>query len=209
MENMKEGIDANSVALNSNGSALKENAIYMDSASAKINEFKESLKEIWINTIDSSAIKGVVSGGTAILNIFNQLITTFGTFPTVIGTVVAGLTLFNAKFREMQTAYQPTFLSSIVAQLNTYGNSLKSLTESIKLKIAEQRKEIVANQMSGDSIEGMKANLISLNGQLVVTTAKLALVRIGAAALSAAFSMGLSLAISGIMTAIDNFIHIM
>ena len=73
MENMKEGIDANSVALDSNGSALKENAIYMDSASAKINEFKESLKEVWINTIDSSAIKGVVEGGTAILNIFNKI----------------------------------------------------------------------------------------------------------------------------------------
>lgn len=207
MKNMKEGIDANSVALDSNGSALKENAIYMDSASAKINEFKESLKEIWINTIDSSAIKGVVEGGTAILNIFNKMTTTFGTFPTVIGTVVAGLTLFNAKFREMQTAYQPTFLSRMVAQLNVYGNTQKAVIESIRLKIAEQKKEIVANQMSGKSIAGMKANLMSLNGQLVATTAKLAMARVGAMLLSTAFSMLVSGAISLAITAVDNFIH--
>ncbi len=207
MKNMKEGIDANSVALDSNGSALKENAIYMDSASAKINEFKESLKEIWINTIDSSAIKGVVEGGTAILNIFNKMTTTFGAFPTVIGTVVAGLTLFNAKFREMQTAYQPSILSRMVAQLNVYGNTQKAVIESIRLKIAEQKKEIVANQMTGKSIEGMKTNLMSLNGQLIATTAKLAMARVGAMLLSTAFSMLVSGAISLAITAVDNFIH--
>lgn len=207
MENMKEGIDANSVALDSNGSALKENAIYMDSASAKINEFKESLKEIWINTIDSSAIKGVVEGGTAILNIFNKMTTTFGAFPTVIGTVVAGLTLFNAKFREMQTAYQPTFISKWVAQLNDYGNAQKVGIDVLKRKIATQRNEIVANQMSGKSITGMKANLMSLNGQLVATTAKLAMARVGAMLLSTAFSMLVSAGISLAITAFDNFIH--
>ena len=207
MKNMQEGIDATSTALNSNGSALKENAIYMDSASAKINEFKESLKEIWINTIDSSAIKGVDEGGTAILNIFNKMTTTFGAFPTVIGTVVAGLTLFNAKFREMQTAYQPSILSRMVAQLNVYGNTQKAVIESIRFKIAEQKKEIVANQMLGKSIAGMKTNLMSLNGQLIATTAKLAMARVGAMLLSTAFSMLVSGAISLAITAVDNFIH--
>ena len=199
MKNMQEGIDATSTALNSNGSALKENAIYMDSASAKINEFKESLKEVWINTIDSSTIKGVVESGTAILNVFNKMTTTFGAFPTVISTVVAGLSLFNSKARESMGMFTNALpvVGKFSIKLQTLGEQYKKSASDIQTQITKLKVQQASMNATGGSVDGFNSKLSTLSKQLLMTNVKLAATKLATMTLQSVLSFGLSFAISG------------
>ena len=62
MENMTEGVEAYNTALNSSGSAMKENAIYMDGIEAKTNRLNENISMFWSRIISSNMIKGAVDG---------------------------------------------------------------------------------------------------------------------------------------------------
>lgn len=94
MNNMTEGVNAYNTALNSTGSAEREQAVYMDSIQGKANAFKESLTGLWINLIDSNAIKSFIDGGTAIINTLDKIMDTFGALPTVMSLAFASFSAF-------------------------------------------------------------------------------------------------------------------
>lgn len=94
MANMTEGVNAYNTALNATGSAEREQAIYMDSIQGKANAFKESLTGLWINLIDSNAIKSFIDGGTAIINTLDKIMDTFGALPTVMSLAFASFSAF-------------------------------------------------------------------------------------------------------------------
>jgi TP901 family phage tail tape measure protein len=71
--NSKTLINANTTALNSEGSAMKENAIYMDSIAAKTELFSKAAQDMWINAINSQTIKDVIDFGTGLLKVVDSL----------------------------------------------------------------------------------------------------------------------------------------
>lgn len=58
---------------NSEGSALQENATYLDSIQGKVDQLTASLQEMWNNSINSEAIKGLVDFGTGLTNLIDQV----------------------------------------------------------------------------------------------------------------------------------------
>jgi hypothetical protein len=72
-------------ALQAEGSALKENAAYLDSIQGRIDLFTNSLQTMWMNAMDSDFIKFIVDIGTEVIKLVDAL----GLIPTAIGAFSA------------------------------------------------------------------------------------------------------------------------
>lgn len=90
MNNYQMAVDASTTALNSQGSATRENAIHMQTAEAKLGTLKATLQETAFKLINSDSVKGAIDGITL-------LVDTFGNLPTVIGLATTSLMLFKGK----------------------------------------------------------------------------------------------------------------
>ena len=87
MNNYQLATDATTKAINSQGSATKENQIYMQSAEARLNQLKATWQSIALNTFDSSGMR-------TMLSLANDLSKSFANIPTVIMSIVTAITLW-------------------------------------------------------------------------------------------------------------------
>jgi hypothetical protein len=91
-------LDATEKALGSTGSALKENARYLDSIQGKVSQFTSELEKFWTEGISSDSVKRLVEFGTQVLKLINDL----GGMPTVLTAITgAFITLNGHKVPEM------------------------------------------------------------------------------------------------------------
>ena len=74
-------------AKNSAGSAQKEFDSWSQSIEAHINTFKASFESLSQTILDSNLIKFVVDFGTTTLNVLDNIISKFGTLPTLLGSI--------------------------------------------------------------------------------------------------------------------------
>lgn len=199
MQNAEKLDDVYSKLQNSAGSAEAEQARYMDSIGGKVNALSESFKKLWIDSINTESVKSLVDTGTSLINVFDGAINTFGAFPTVMATVVAGLTIFNTKFRESTSIFANCipFVSNFTNSMNGMGENLSASITKYKKAIVEVKAFGVASQQAGVSTNGLGIGLAGLYGKLALTTAGLVATKIATIALQTAMSMGISLAISG------------
>lgn len=184
---------------NSAGSAEEEQARYMDSISGKLNAFSESVKKIWIDSINTDTVKNIIDMGTTFVNIFDGVINTVGVLPTTITAVTGALTIFNEKFRESTTIFM-----NAIPLLNNMFNGLNSMTLNLQASSTQLKSQIVtlktyaqSYQQAGMSTKAMGTNLAMLQAKLAVTTVGLIATKVATIALQTAFSMGLSFAITG------------
>ena len=99
MTNWADGAEAVETALNSEGSALQENARCMDSIQGRLSQLSATFQELSSNVINSDLFKSLVSGAQTLLSVINQLISTFGTLTTIIAG--AGIAAFIKNFAQM------------------------------------------------------------------------------------------------------------
>lgn len=111
--NMTEGINAYNTAMNSMGSSAREQEIYMNSIEGKINAFKESVKKLWVDSISSESVKGLVSAGTSLVNMLGTLINTFGATGTALGILSVSLMLFKGQAIMGAIAGISSFIASL------------------------------------------------------------------------------------------------
>ena len=95
MENWENVKKATESAMDSTGSATKENQKYLDSIQGKLSTLQSTFQSLSNTVINSDLIKFVVDGGTNILNILDKIIDKVGTLPTILGGVVAVLSAKN------------------------------------------------------------------------------------------------------------------
>lgn len=81
--NMGDLTSAYETAMNAEGSALRENATYMDSIQGRIDQFNNAVQTMWMNFIDSDVIKFIVNVGTALVKLVDK-----------IGVLQSALTVF-------------------------------------------------------------------------------------------------------------------
>lgn len=86
-------------AENSAGSAARENEKYMESIAGRIGQLKATFQELSSTLVNSDLFKSLVSGAQTLLSVINQLISTFGTFITIIAG--AGIAAFIKNFAQM------------------------------------------------------------------------------------------------------------
>ncbi len=82
---------------NSAGSAEAEMDTIRQSAAYALNELKETFTSLAQNSVGRGELKALINTGTALLELLNGLVKTFGGLPVVIGAASAAITVFKKK----------------------------------------------------------------------------------------------------------------
>lgn len=91
MSNFNTAVDANRTALNSSGSAAKENARYMESLESQITSVKATFQDFANNVISKDLISAALQATNAFLNFANNGLGTSITKATLFSGVALGL----------------------------------------------------------------------------------------------------------------------
>lgn len=94
LQNMSTAVNMVETAENAAGSARGENEKYLDSLQGRLDVLTSSIQAFSAITLDSGFLKGIVSGATEAIDIFSALIENVGVFPTLLGAVGAGFSVF-------------------------------------------------------------------------------------------------------------------
>ena len=89
LQNFQHAIDATNTALESAGSAAKENAAYMESLEAKENALKAEFEDFANRVLSKDVVKGFLEAGTSMLDFANNDV---GAVITRIGLLTTGMT---------------------------------------------------------------------------------------------------------------------
>ncbi|OMD10718.1 phage tail tape measure protein [Paenibacillus odorifer] len=93
--NFADAQNSLTTALNSTGSAARENATYIDSIAGRVALFKNAVEEFWTKSIDSSVIKRIIDLGTELIgvmgNLGNVVVATTGLFILFKGKAILGM----------------------------------------------------------------------------------------------------------------------
>lgn len=103
MQNFEHATDATTTALNSSGSAIKENAAYMESLEAKTTAVKATFQDLANNVIDDELVGAVLdltNGALSMLN--NELGATVIQVGLVSGTMFGALTILKQFLERLQ-----------------------------------------------------------------------------------------------------------
>ena len=130
LSNVEELNRAYELAGNSAGSATKEFEKYKDSIQYSIDQLKESFNGLYQELVNSSFVKGFTDGMTGAVKGITALIDKLGLFPTVITTVVVGMTLFNAKFKQSTER-----MYRYIPSLNNFFNTMSGIGDKLKAQI--------------------------------------------------------------------------
>lgn len=93
MQNYSKAQEYMQIATNSSGESLKKYEAYTDSAAGKLEGFANSFQSLSTTALDSDIFKGLVDGGTVLLNLLTSIIDVGNGLPAVLGTI-AGVKLF-------------------------------------------------------------------------------------------------------------------
>lgn len=208
MQNAKQLENAYDTLKDSAGSAEKENQAYIDSLSGKINALKASIDKISMQMMNSDFLKGFIGNLTTGVNAVSGFIDTFGAMPTTVTAVVGAMTIFNKSFRENAQILTSSIPLTNIWQSNLLKTetSLKSQITSIKANITQLKSYSLQYSEAGLSTKGFGKNLLSLNGQLALTTAGMMATKVAIIALNTAMSMALTMGISAIISGLGSLI---
>lgn len=203
-------LDALRTSLNSVGYSLEENEKHLKTAKAAQAQFNAELlklkTEFWDNG-GEDFFRGLLSFGTDLVKGIQTLTKEFGTLPTVIGTVTLGFSALNKstqastllkgadsikQIRELFTDTKNRVLEVSKFQDN-YNNIIKNSSDEFQA----YSKTVKVGQQS---VLGYSKYLGKATVETVLLTAKTIL-------LQTAISFGLSLAITGIVSLLDNMIN--
>lgn len=160
-------------ALNSSGSAIKENEIYMQSWEAKIKQLGATITGFWNNFVNTDAIKGFIdflrNAISALDILINNPISSFISKTAIMTTAVYGLSkAFTALIVKIQTANialkaSPIFwIAGILSAIQLAVGIFDRLNVS-----AEEQKEKIAEVQT--EYEKTKAELEEVNRELQTT----------------------------------------
>lgn len=190
---------------NTTDSVNKEFDRYLDSTQAKVSQLKENMGGLYSQFINSNMTKGTVDGLNSFVTSITSVISKIGALPTIIATVVGSLTIFNSKFREMSTAYQPTKITEFIGKLNGLSSVYKSQIVSINENIIAQKTQIATQNQTGLAFVTSRVKLLGYQTQLGVATVAENACAIGAKALGVAFNMALGVGVGFVIQGLMEF----
>lgn len=190
---------------NATGSVDSEFNRYLDSTQAKLSQLKENLGGLYSQFVNSDMTKGTVDGLNVLVTSLTTVISKLGAIPITIATVVGSLTIFNSKFREMSTAYQPTKITEFIGKLNGLSGVYKSQIVTINENITAQKTQIATQNQTGLAFVTSRAKLLGYQTQLGIATVAENACAIGAKALGVAFNMALGVGVGFVIQGLMEF----
>lgn len=187
------------------GSVDKEFSRYLDSTDAKMKQLKENMGGLYSQFINSDMTKGTVDGLNLFVTSITNVISKVGALPTTIATAVASLTIFNSKFREMSTSYQPAILTDFIGKLGGLSTVYKDKAKATQEDIVKQKEHIMTQNETGMALVSSKVKLVQYQTQLGYATIAQNACAIGAKALGVAFNMALGAGIGLVIQGLADF----
>ncbi|OMD75291.1 phage tail tape measure protein [Paenibacillus odorifer] len=102
MSNWETGLEATEEAMHSQGSAVGENAKYMESLEAKTNIMKASWQELALtmgSAVINDSLIGLIKAGTGIANVFASIVEKVGLLPITFGGLGIAVYALSGSFR--------------------------------------------------------------------------------------------------------------
>lgn len=167
-------------ALESTGSAARENEKYLESVDAKVKQFQVTLEEMYKNFVSSDLIKGFIDMGSVGVEAITKISGVLGGIPTVAGLATAAMIMFNDTLRKtISEQLTATGITSFGALFQSVKSGATSATVSVGILSA--------------GLTSLKTTLMAVKWEAIATQAVL--------------SLGLSLAITGITIGITKLIE--
>lgn len=107
MNNFSMAQDATATAINSTGSAMREQEKYADSLQARINRLDTAWNNLVLTTGNAFLTDGLISaieGLNDLASVVSVVVDKFGFLPVVFGTVSASIVMLSTKLRTFSTA---------------------------------------------------------------------------------------------------------
>jgi hypothetical protein len=137
MQNFGHAQTATETAMNSAGSATKENAKYMESLSAKVEKLKAQFQDFSLNILNSNFIKGIVDAGTATLKFANSDLGKLSLSLTVAIGLIKAIAVAWTKLTAVETTgFMATSLKSAIQYLKKF-RYLLATTGSLSLAFSQ------------------------------------------------------------------------
>lgn len=170
MQNFEHAADATTTALNSSGSAIKENAAYMESLEAKTTAVKATFQDLANNVIDDELVGAVLdlaNGALSMLN--NELGATVIQVGLVSGTMFGALTILKQFLEKLQlTSAAAALTSPHIAAIAVAIGAVVAIAGAWYKATEDNRKSI--DELNGDietntsKLSENKERLAEING---------------------------------------------
>nr|DAM66977.1 MAG TPA: minor tail protein [Caudoviricetes sp.] len=147
MNNFDHAIDATNTALNSAGSAAKENEAYMAGLEAKVQALKQTFQELATNVINSDLVKTILDVVNALLKLDNATGNIVSKILLITGTAWGGASLLNVS----------KLIPVVSSQFNKFGQVMQ-LTENGAMNLKQAL--IQVSSVMGANGEVVKAGSV-------------------------------------------------
>ena len=207
-------VKALETSMNALNYSAEENSKYMNTAEAATKRFQDTLLQLQTTIWDESGegfFYTIINSGEGLINILNKLIDTFGGIPTVIGAATLAYTAFNKQLQAQVTFKDGKFN---VGFSGTTVDNIKKASEEVKnlqlimqgasresYKFSDSFKQYINNVGLADA--STKGYIGSLVKQKAATIAA----QTATVALQGALSLGLSAAITVVISLISDLIN--
>ena len=94
LQNYERAQDILQTSLNSEGSAERENAKYLQSVQGHLDKMEAKWQTFSTNIADSTGLKAIIDTGGAVVSVLNQMTTAFGSLGTIAIPAVAAMSKF-------------------------------------------------------------------------------------------------------------------
>lgn len=209
MENFDIAIAATNKAFNSQNSAMNENEKYVNSAEGRLNTMKATLEELYETFISSDSIKDFISFITNLISTVDGLVEKFGGLNVAIVAIGGALLTLTTQGRQLSAS-----LSGSIPVLNVLSKQLNKLTEYVTFNrdimrenVIETRNSIATNRQAGRATGQLTRQLLAQRGQLLLLNAATITATALTIAFQAALTLGLSVAITTIISGITSLIN--
>jgi len=154
LSNWKVAVDATTTALNSNGSAAKENENVLESIQGHLQKLNSAWEELSRNLFNSDLLKFIIDLGTAFLKLANSGVGKF------IIKMTAGIVIYKLATTALQKLSTTIVLTAAKQQLLA-GNTKKVTEEMLKEKAASMTLGGSLKQLGGTGAAALKSLAVS------------------------------------------------
>ena len=165
LSNWKIAVDATATALDSQGSAMKENSKYMDSIQGKLKQLNSAWEELSRNVFNSDFLKFVVDLGTGFLNLANsglgQAIIKIAAFLLILKSIPTLLTIVHTRMVLLTNSFVKN--SAAIIRNSKLTKDLSKDTKNYIIHLLAERGAINKNTgaIKTSTLEKIKAKLAS------------------------------------------------
>lgn len=126
MMNFSTAIDATATAMDSAGSAARENTKYLDSVQGHLQSLQSAWESLSNHLLDSDTLKGIIDIGTSIINVVDNIVSVLDQLPGKLGSIILLVGTLGTLISAKKLFNIATGITGIGNAIGTVGTQAKS-----------------------------------------------------------------------------------